>query len=246
MLYTRTLKYRDSGKDVKEWQTFLNIKSVGIFDKVTLSATKKFQSENGLVPDGIVGPKTQSKAEEILLGNQTLKYKFIECKNYTRCQRTEVKWIVIHSMEAPEKEQTALAVASWGAGANAPQASWHYAIDANEIIQCVPEECVAWHAPGANKLGIGLEHAGYAKQIRDEWLDEYSKKMLILSAKLCAEICKRWNIPAEYVDADGLVAGKSGITTHRAVTYAFKKGTHLDPGKFFPMDWYLEKVKENL
>ena len=52
------LKIGSKGKEVKELQEFLEIGADGIFGKGTESSVKKWQSENGLVADGIVGPAT--------------------------------------------------------------------------------------------------------------------------------------------------------------------------------------------
>lgn len=65
---TRTLRQGTSGEDVKRWQTFLNArgfpvgKADGIFGPNTSDGTVAFQHANGLVPDGIAGPKTFAKA----------------------------------------------------------------------------------------------------------------------------------------------------------------------------------------
>jgi len=52
------LKIGSRGKEVKELQEFLEIGSDGIFGSGTASSVKKWQSENGLTVDGIVGPAT--------------------------------------------------------------------------------------------------------------------------------------------------------------------------------------------
>ena len=52
------LKIGSRGKEVKELQEFLNIGADGIFGKGTEASVKKWQSENGLIADGIVGPAT--------------------------------------------------------------------------------------------------------------------------------------------------------------------------------------------
>jgi hypothetical protein len=52
------LKVGSRGKEVKELQEFLNIGADGIFGKGTEASVKKWQSENGLTADGIVGPAT--------------------------------------------------------------------------------------------------------------------------------------------------------------------------------------------
>src|SRR6056300_248998 len=52
------LKKVTRGKEVKELQEFLGTDADGIFGSGTEAAVKKWQSENGLVADGIVGPAT--------------------------------------------------------------------------------------------------------------------------------------------------------------------------------------------
>lgn len=185
-----------------------------------------------------------------LLGGSTpppAPYKFVQATNYTAANRKAVDLIVIHTMEAAEKPNTAENVAAWFASANAPKASAHFCVDSDSTVQCVSEEDVAWHAPGANHNGIGIEHAGYAKQTGNEWADEYSTRMLERSAKLCAELCKRWNIPLKRVGPTDLRAGGArGICGHVDVSKAFGKSTHYDPGVSFPWDRYLKLIELEL
>lgn len=169
--------------------------------------------------------------------------KFVQARNYTPTRRKPVDLIVMHSMEAPEKGTTAEAVASWFAGKHAPKASAHFCLDNNSIVQCVKVGDTAWHAPGANANGIGIELAGYARQTPEQWKDRFSTDMLELAANLTAHLCVKFDIPIEYVDEEGLKAGKRGITTHWDVTKAFKKSTHVDPGPHFPMKEWLYKVE---
>lgn len=169
-------------------------------------------------------------------------YPLVVARNFKPAARTEIDYVVIHSMEAGETAKTAENVAAWFHGPNAPMASAHYCIDSDSIVQCVLEKDVAYHAPGANAKGIGLEHAGYAKQSAHDWADPYSIRMLERSAELTASLCKKYDIPVAFVDAAGLIEGARGITTHRAVSVAFKKSTHTDPGAHFPMQHYLELV----
>lgn len=70
----RILRRGDSGTDVKEIQAMLNKTGYyfgeidGIFGSKTEQAVKKFQKNFGLVPDGIIGPKTYKVMERYLLG----------------------------------------------------------------------------------------------------------------------------------------------------------------------------------
>src|SRR6476469_11249703 len=102
---------------------------------------------------------------------------FAQARNYPHHRSNPIDVIVIQTMESPEKPDTAESVAAWFAGSSAPQASAHYCIDANSVVECVRDTDVAWHAPGANHNGIGLEHAGRAAQSAADWNDEYSTKL---------------------------------------------------------------------
>lgn len=155
----------------------------------------------------------------------------------------QVDLIVLHSMEAPEKGETAESVARYFQGLPASRkASAHYNIDVDSIVRSVNDNDVAFAAPGANHNGLQFEHAGYARQKRGGWLDAYSKAMLLRSARLAARKCAKYKIPIRYVDAAGLKRGERGITTHHQVTLAFRRSTHTDPGKGFPIRWYLDQV----
>lgn len=147
-------------------------------------------------------------------------------------------------MEAPEKPGTAKAVAQWFAGPNAPQASAHFNVDDAEIWQSVKEHDVAWAAPGANKQGIHIEHAGYASQSAAQWADPYSEAMLVQSARLVADLCARHSVPIQFLPAVDLLTGTRGITTHLEVSRAWHLSDHTDPGPNFPMAHYLNLVRE--
>lgn len=171
---------------------------------------------------------------------------FVQARNYNKTNGRQIDLIVLHDMEYPENLDAAEKVAAYFAGRNAPEASAHYCIDTDSIVQCVREQDVAWAAPGANHNGVHLEHAGYAKQRPEEWNDAYSQQELSLSAALAAQLTVKYQLPVEFVTVDGLKAGKRGITTHNAVSQAFKRSTHTDPGPNFPMTQYLSMIKNVL
>lgn len=172
---------------------------------------------------------------------------FVQATNWTRAAPAPRKlWVVIHAMEYPEKPDSAEWCARYFAGKEgpAPRASAHACVDSDSIVQCVAWDQVAWHAPGANREGIGIEHAGYARQGLADWQDLYSRQMLDVSAWLVAQLCTRFRIPIEFVAAADLRAREPGITTHAEVTRAWPdKGTHQDPGRGFPMGDYLRRVR---
>jgi hypothetical protein len=70
--------------------------------------------------------------------------------------------------------------------------------------------------------------------------------MLDRSAELVADLCRKYAIPVTWLYAADLRAGKRGITTHNAVSDAFKRGSHWDPGEGFPVERYLALVRAKL
>ena len=172
-------------------------------------------------------------------------YPFVPSPHVTKTNGRQIDLIVVHTMEMDEKGETAENCAHWFQNPVA-KVSAHYCVDNNSIVQCVRDQDVAWAAPGANSDGIHIEHAGRAAQTGRDWSDPYSVAMLQRSAALAAELCKKHKIPASWLVAADLKAGRRGITTHKAVTDAFKRGTHWDPGAGFPFEKYVAMVKANL
>lgn len=188
------------------------------------------------VEPGTARPRWQGDVDSLPL---------VLARNYTPAARGvgDIDNVVIHTMEAPEKPTMAEGVAQWIHGPDAPRVSFHVAVDCDSAVMCLPFRHVAWHAKGANRRTIGVEHAGYARQTSEEWADKFSSDMLGISASIVAQVCGRYQLPVAYVDAAGLRLRRKGITTHAAVTEAFGEGTHTDPGKGFPMAAYLDMVR---
>lgn len=202
--------------------------------------------------------------------------KLVQAPKCTRVTGTprKIDLVVFHTAENPEKptgaEATAAYFASlkrpWDNGKGDPDASAHYSIDCDSIVQSVLEKDVAWAAPGANSVGIQLEHSGYARQTVLDWQDPFSAAMLDLSAHLTAGICQRHGIPVQWVDAEGLLAGERGITSHAEVSKACRlanerrltsssffnsknngataKTNHSDPGAGFDAPAYVALVRQ--
>jgi len=167
-----------------------------------------------------------------------------QAKNYTRAHRRlgDVLWVVIHTAECSEVMNAAENLAAWAAGPQAPKASWHFAVDLDSVTQSVREHDVAWHAPGANARGIGVECAGRAGQVASQWDDLYSRGMLARAAVLVAGICQRWELPIQRLGPSHLKKNVPGICGHVDVSQAFKKSTHTDPGKNFPWEAFIDEV----
>jgi N-acetyl-anhydromuramyl-L-alanine amidase AmpD len=172
-------------------------------------------------------------------------YPFVESPHVTRTGGRRIDLVVLHTMELDETAGAAERCAAWFRSP-AARVSAHYCVDADSIVQCVRDEDVAWTAPGANHDGLQIEHAGWARQTRAQWRDAYSSAMLERSAGLVAELCRRHGIPAAWLYAADLKAGRRGITTHKAVSEAFRRTDHRDPGPGFPAEAYLARVRRRL
>jgi len=247
---TPILRRGDRGPRVTELQTLLtraghSLQPDGIFGPRTEAEVRAFQRHAGLAIDGIAGPRTMAA----LRGTGDTErpppqIAFIQAKNYRRGRARPIRAVVLHTAEIAEVPMAAENLAAWAAGPNAPMASWHYAVDADSIVQCVREEDTAFAAPGLNADGIQIELAARAAQDAAGWADPYSMAVLVRAAELVADICKRHRLPVSFVDADGLLRGERGVTTHAEVTRAYKRSTHTDPGKSFPLAAFLAAVRE--
>jgi N-acetylmuramoyl-L-alanine amidase len=163
---------------------------------------------------------------------------FVQAKFYTATNGRQIDLIVIHDMQAPETGSSAEDCANFFATmpgrTQAQGASAHYCVDADSTVQCVHDMDVAWHAPGANRQGIGIEQPGWANFATNEWLDTYGHAMIQRVAALTRTLCDRYGIPIVFLRAADLSAGKRGITTHYECSQAWG-GDHWDPGPGYPM-----------
>jgi len=257
---TDTLRIASAGPEVGNWQRFLNAMNVHDFEgkplvvdetfgQRTSHATKVYQAFRKLQETGFVDGLTRKAALTegfipfVPAVNQTLRWPMFKTR--------PVDLVVMHTMEAPETSMTAENVAAWFAGQNPkyppPKASTHYCLDNDSVVQCVRESDVAWHASDANHNGIGVEMAGFAKQTKEQWEDDYSLAMLRRAASLVARLCRDHKIPVTLLTPDDLKAKKRGLCGHDTVTKAFPgSGTHWDPGPWFPWDLFLGMVAERV
>lgn len=249
------------GEDVREWQRFLRVSADGVFGPQTSAATRAWQRSSGLIADGIVGPASLAKANEQIaeMANtngsapEPLVSAFQQAQNYRHVDRSEdIRQIVLHTAEIAELPTSAEALMQWAARPGTNAFSWHYAVDADSITQSVRDQHEAWHAAGANRSSIGIEMSGRSRQTAAEWQDEYSRAVLERTARLVAHLAAKWAIPlvevtaAQLRDAGDSVRAPKGITTHAAVTMAYGKSTHMDPGDDFPMTSLLRRAREIL
>lgn len=155
--------------------------------------------------------------------------------------RRKVRLIVIHTMEAPEGDQTAENVAKYFQHPDTPSSA-HVCVDDNSVIQCVADNDVAYAAPGANNDGIQIELAGVANQSKNQWRDPYSIAVVAIAADVAAQYCLKYDLPPTRLTNDQLAAGRSGIIGHFQASAVYKKSNHQDPGPNFPWGRFLSAV----
>lgn len=166
-------------------------------------------------------------------------YPYIEARR-TGGVRGNPSVLVLHTAETDETPTSAEGVARYFAsGSGGRAASAHYTVDNDSTVQCVKDNVVAYAAPPLNEAGLHIEMCGRARQSAAEWLDPFSKAMLIRTARLAAEKCVQYGIPAVWLSENDLQRGVKGITTHNLVTITFRKSTHTDPGPNFPKDIFM-------
>lgn len=173
---------------------------------------------------------------------ETDRYPFIKARHFTDVKTRNVRLVVLHSMEAPEKGTTAEAIARYFQRGE-KKVSSHYCVDNDSIVQCVWDTDIAYTAPGANHDGIHIEQAGYARQTRAQWLDPYSQDVVNNAARVTAQICLKYNLPVRRLTNAELRAGKKGIVDHNQVSKVYGRSSHWDCGPEYPWDIFLERVR---
>jgi N-acetyl-anhydromuramyl-L-alanine amidase AmpD len=168
--------------------------------------------------------------------------RFVQAAHWAAGNGRRVDLVVLHTTENETAPGVAAAVAQMFA-VGAQVVSAHYVVGPDEVIGCVDERDVAWAAPGANTQGVQIEMVGRARYTAEDWTREPQGRVLDKAVVLAASICSRHAVPAQVVDAAGLLRGERGITTHAAASIAFKKSDHWDPGPAFPLEDFIARVK---
>lgn len=214
------------------------------FGRRTEFATMSYQAARRLPATGRVDGPTRAIAK----GEGFIP--FIQAKNYTPVREgRSVRLIVIHTMEYAEKLSAAEDVALWFAGRTKyapPPASAHYCVDPDSIVQCVRDRDVAWHAPGANHDGIGIELAGKAGQSIIEWHDASSQAILRKAARLCQSLIQLHDLPTTKLTKTEILSEAKGLCGHHDITVSYPgpKRDHWDPGPNFPWTEFLAMIDE--
>lgn len=180
------------------------------------------------------------------MGRDTDDWPYVQAKYFGKVpdgSHRRVRLIVVHDMEYPEKLTAAEDVARYfQTMPDQRRASAHVCIDADSVVQCVYDRHIAYAAPGCNSDGIQIELAGYGRQTREQWLDDYSTKLLDNAAKVIAQYLVKYEITPQKLTDEQLRAGKTGIVGHDQCSRVYKQSDHTDPGDHFPWDVLLDKI----
>lgn len=168
---------------------------------------------------------------------------FIQASKHGPASNLPVTRIVIHGTVSPCRDGQARATAAYFQAVKR-SASAHYVVDPGEVVQCVSEATVAYHAP-PNAHSIGIELCDPQTGSGARWADAAHEAMLVRAAALVRTLCAKHNIPVAHIGPSQLVAGGRGICGHVDVTNAWHQTTHVDPGPDFPWDHFLSLVRGN-
>lgn len=161
-------------------------------------------------------------------------YPYIPARLHGGAQ-SKISRIVIHATVSPCAKGGARQVARYfqspGAGGSA-----HYIVDPLEIVQCVKDDVVAYHAP-PNTGTLGVELCDWQKGDPDRWGDTDHTLMLVLAARLVRELAAKHDVPLKLLTVSDVKEGKRGICSHVSVSKAFGKSDHGDPDIAGPFPW---------
>lgn len=166
--------------------------------------------------------------------------------------------IVIHSTVSPCQPGGARDIGRYFAS-EASGGSAHYIVDPAEVVQSVFDSVVAWHAPpNPHSLGVEMcdipgprprepKSKAWWRALRRSWrwVRPNQIAMLRRTARLTAQLCLAYDVPPVFVGPRGLRAGRRGVTTHAAVSTAFRQSTHWDPG-LWPRRAFMRQVRSEV
>jgi len=143
-----TLYKRGSrGEIVKQIQKALHLYPDGIYGALTEERVKKFQADNGLKVDGIVGPATLAK----LIPTRILKK-----------SRRYINEIIVHCTATPEgREVTVSEIRQWHRQRGFSDIGYHYVIHLDGSLDFGRDVDISGaHCTGHNAHSIGVVYVG--------------------------------------------------------------------------------------
>ncbi|MDD4797224.1 MAG: N-acetylmuramoyl-L-alanine amidase [Eubacteriales bacterium] len=137
---------------------------------------------------------------------------------YTKPNKITPAYVVIHSTATP-----GLMAAAWPPRWNKAdvEKSIHYFVDDTTIINTLPEDYWGWHCgKPINSVSVGMEICEPRQWKTDS---AYFNAAWQRATWLAAQICSRWDIPAENV-----------LGHYEAYAKGLSNSNHADPSHWFP------------
>jgi len=134
---------------------------------------------------------------------------FVQAAHVSTGSNLPIDRIVIHGTVSATAAGGAMSVAQYFTGSGSG-GSAHYVVDPGQIVQCVAEAGIAWHAP-PNSRSLGIELCDPVSGPASRWSDADHEAMLRLAAAATAELAAKYNVPLVKLNAADLLAGKRGI-----------------------------------
>ena len=183
------LKKGSKGSSVKLLQEKLHLIKDGIFGELTEEAVKNFQTENGLVPDGIVGQKTWDKLVMVNESKQTTQSSSLNGLTLKKSKRT-ITLLACHCSATPEgKDYTTADIKKWHLQNGWSDIGYHYVIYRDGSIHLGRDvDKIGSHISGHNSNSIGICYIGgldsSGKNPKDTRTDAQKKSFVELLAAL--------------------------------------------------------------
>lgn len=139
-------------------------------------------------------------------------------------RRRVTKGVVVHTVEGTDEGAEA-----WFKDRRAKGLGAHVIIgqESSRTIQVTDLNNICYHASGANEGYIGIEHEGFARYSKAQWLKKVNRHMLRASANRVGWICWHYRL--------GIPTRKNNVFGHAD----FPQGGHEDPGKGWPWLLYI-------
>lgn len=154
---------------------------------------------------------------------------------YSAGNNKPIRRIVLHGTVSPTERGGARNIARYFQSPTAG-GSAHYVVDPGEVVQAAWDSVVCWHAP-PNAHSLGVEFCDWVGRDgkalpMSRWDDEPHRLMLARGARLVAQLCLAYDVPARMRGPIGLRLGRRGITEHSDVSKAWGQSSHWDLGNF--------------
>lgn len=174
---------------------------------------------------------------------------FIPSPNFYSGRRSELKWIVFHTTESPERTSAAYNIARNWFGLASARVSAHIVVDDGSdprypdgIIECVKPQDTAWHCANGNAGGYGVEIVGYTSQGVAQWNDPFSLSSIRNAMNYVSSLAAVTTIPERWLTDAQLRNNEKGFITHAQVSRVLGGTSHTDPGINFPFQYAMGKT----